>query len=204
MLANEENVRAVADYLEQVRLEESRTTVVLDPILRSSSGRTLLTKEGTDLLRERLLPLVDWVTPNLEELSMLTERQVRTAEDCMAGADLLRARHSGLGVVVTGGHLEVEPDDLVVPAGEDPTWIRGARIVSRSTHGTGCAFSSAMLCGLVRGLDSLEAARTAKYFVAEAIRRAEPIGKGNGPMELLWPLKRPRGYRPEVWRKPVV
>jgi hydroxymethylpyrimidine/phosphomethylpyrimidine kinase len=93
-----------------------------------------------------------------------------------------------LGVVATGGHLE-SADDLTVRADGHIQWLSGERIESRSTHGTGCAFSSALACGLVEGRDPVGAARRAKEFVAEAIRRATPIGHGNGPMNLLWPLK---------------
>jgi len=93
-----------------------------------------------------------------------------------------------LNVVATGGHL-IPPDDLLVRAGGEMDWLPGEQIVSRSTHGTGCAFSSALLSRLVLGDSTLGAAMMAKRYVAEAIRTAEPMGKGIGPVNHLWPLR---------------
>jgi hydroxymethylpyrimidine/phosphomethylpyrimidine kinase len=89
---------------------------------------------------------------------------------------------------VTGGHLD-PPDDLVLSAAGGVLWLPGERIVSRSTHGTGCAFSSALLSRIVWGDAATDAAAMAKQYVTEAIRTAEPLGKGRGPMNLLWPLR---------------
>jgi hydroxymethylpyrimidine/phosphomethylpyrimidine kinase len=81
------------------------------------------------------------------------------------------------------------PDDLLLQAGGEMDWMPGEQIVSRSTHGTGCAFSSALLSRLVFGDAPLDAATMAKRYVAEAIRTAEPRGKGLGPLNLLFPLR---------------
>jgi len=189
MLATAENVEAVAAFLDGVRAR-GRVPVVLDPVLRSSSGRDLIGADGLEALKRRLMARVDWVTPNLAELGMLTGREVMTAAGMEEGAKRLAALFPGLGIVVKGGHLgrEDSPDDLVVSPDGAAEWMRGEWIVSRATHGTGCAFSSAMACGLAAGRSGVEAARAAKHFVAEAIRRADPMGRGRGPMNLLWPL----------------
>ena len=77
MLTTADNVVAVAEFLTVLRGDEDRMPVVLDPVLRSSSGRELLDAEGVAVMRESLLPLVDGVTPNLEELGVLTGQSVR-------------------------------------------------------------------------------------------------------------------------------
>jgi hydroxymethylpyrimidine/phosphomethylpyrimidine kinase len=187
MLATAENVAAVADFLSELRSAEMRVPVVLDPVLRSSSGRALLETDGLVLMRERLLPLVDWVTPNLDELGVLTGRGVVERGDVAAAAEALRDGYGGLNVFATGGHLAV-PDDLVVRVGGESRWLAGERVESTSTHGTGCALSSALLCGLVCG--DVDAALSAKVYVAEAIRSGVAVGKGCGPVNLLWPLRR--------------
>jgi len=195
MLATAQNVLAVVEFLNGLRVNGRVVPVVLDPVLRSSSGKALLSEDGILALKARLLPLVDWVTPNLGELGLLIGGEVGTPEGMEDGAKELAALFPGLGIVVKGGHLTGSDasDDLVVSPGGALEWLRGDRITSRATHGTGCAFSSAMACGLTRGLAGVEAAREAKRFVAEAIRRAEPLGRGNGPMNLLWPLRETRG-----------
>ena len=188
MLATAGNVTAVAEFLERLRGHGVRIPVVLDPVMRSSSGRELLDAEGVGVLRERLLPLVDWVTPNLEELGILAGRIVMQRGDMPEAARDLQAMGKGLNVVATGGHLN-PPDDLLMQAGGEMDWLPGEQIVSRSTHGTGCAFSSALLSRLVFGDAPLDAAVMAKRYVAEAIRTAEPRGKGLGPLNLLFPLR---------------
>jgi hydroxymethylpyrimidine/phosphomethylpyrimidine kinase len=191
MLSTAVNVAAVADFLSELRdlqTQGQRVPVVLDPVLRSSSGRELLDADGVRLLRERVLPLVDWVTPNLEELGVLTERSVVCRDDVAGAAAALQRRGSNLNVLATGGHLN-PPDDLVLSADGELRWLAGEQIVSRSTHGTGCALSSALLSRIVLGDDAIAASVAAKSYVAEAIRRATPLGHGHGPINHLWPLR---------------
>jgi hydroxymethylpyrimidine/phosphomethylpyrimidine kinase len=194
MLTTAENVAAVVEFLAAFRDEEGRVPVVLDPVLRSSSGRELLDTEGVAVMRESLLPLVDWVTPNLEELGVLTGSSVMRREDIPEAALALQEMGWELNVMATGGHLN-PPDDLLVTAGllapakGEMVWLTGEQMVSRSTHGTGCAFSSALVSRLVLGDGANDAAVAAKRYVAEAIRTAETMGKGIGPVNHLWPLR---------------
>jgi hydroxymethylpyrimidine/phosphomethylpyrimidine kinase len=112
-------------------------------------------------------------------------------EEMEEAAVALHGMGRGLSVVATGGHLE-GPDDLVVVGGE-MRWLAGERVAGRATHGTGCAFSSALLCGVVEGVEAFEAALGAKKFVAEAMRTASPMGRGRGPLNHLWTLNRTYG-----------
>ena len=189
MLGTAGMVEAVADFLTRLRRSGRSVPVVLDPVVRSSSGRELLDEGGVETMRKRLLPLVDWVTPNVAELGVLLGRgELRRDELEAAARELQRTVGGRLNVAATGGHLE-RPDDLLVTAEGEAHWVAGERIESRSTHGTGCAFSSALLCRLALGDGAAEAVRGAKRYVAEAIRRAGPMGKGFGPVDHLWPLR---------------
>jgi hydroxymethylpyrimidine/phosphomethylpyrimidine kinase len=194
MLATAANVMAVADYLATVRAHSPSIPVVLDPVLRASSGRELLDTEGLTVLRERLLPLVDWITPNLAELAILSGEPAITRDNLASASFKLQIVNTRLdpdkrklGIFATGGHLNPPDDFLLLPRGEKH-WLRGERIETSATHGTGCALSSAFLCRLVAGDTALEAAQAAKRYVAEALRSAVPHGHGNGPLNLLWPL----------------
>ena len=192
MLATADNVSAVCDYLERLRERDPRVPVVLDPVMRSSSGAALLDQAGVDLLQDRLLGLVDWVTPNTLELAVLSGREVAESsvvpEICREVQERIRVNTGRrVGLLAKGGHLE-KPDDYIwLPSGEG-TWIAGERVHTRSTHGTGCALSSAFLSGLVLGHDPAHAAALAKVYVAGALRNAEPIGKGAGPLKHLWQI----------------
>ncbi len=187
MLGTAGNAAAVVEFLQRLRDGGRRVPVVLDPVLRSSSGRELFDADGVAVMQERLLPLVDWVTPNLAEAGVLTGRSVKRREDMLDAARVLQAMGERLNVVVTGGHLD-PPDDLVLMGGE-ALWLPGAKIASRSTHGTGCAFSSALLSRIVLSDEVKDAVLLAKQYVAEAIRTAVPMGEGLGPVNHLWPLQ---------------
>lgn len=179
---------AEAEHFLRARAE-LRERVVLDPVLRSSSGAALLDAEGAALLRERLLGVVGWVTPNLDELALLTGVEVRRKEQVAPAAERLArqaasAGNPGMAIVVTGGHLD-RPDDYLLLQGKG-AWLAGERVETASTHGTGCAFSSALLAQLVLGRSGREAVEAAKRYVAGALRAAYPIGQGPGPLHHLF------------------
>ncbi len=190
MLATEGNVVAVSRFVERLRGRDNHVPVVLDPVLRSTSGRELLSSAGVEALRSTLLPLVDWVTPNLAELEFLAGIRAVNPEEMELGARALSQCYRTLGVVAKGGHLAEGAHDVVLEANGNLTWLKGERMQSRSTHGTGCAFSSAFACGLAQGGAPLDAARAAKDYVRGAIANATPMGAGPGPMSLLWRLRK--------------
>lgn len=176
MLGSAEAAQAVAAFLER----HSIRNVVLDPIIKSSSGADLISQEGLQILKTRLLARAHVITPNIEEAAALTGIAVTNPDEMETAA--LRLQKSGAhSVVITGGHLD-PPHDLVYGAGQKPVLLRGRKIQSRSTHGTGCAFSTALACELALGRDLLQAARAAKRFVEAALRCAPAIGKGIGPV----------------------
>jgi hydroxymethylpyrimidine/phosphomethylpyrimidine kinase len=201
MLSTEDNAFVICGYLEKHQQEHrhrlgGRRPVVLDPILRSTSGRELLDPAAVTLVRDRLLPQVDWVTPNLAELAVLSGVKVATRDDLPRACLALQARTAQspdghrLGVFATGGHLDPPDDYLLLPTGQG-LWLPGERVVTRSTHGTGCALSSAFLSRLVLGNTPQQAAQAAKIYVANALRFAVQIGAGTGPMNHLWGLSKP-------------
>jgi hydroxymethylpyrimidine/phosphomethylpyrimidine kinase len=190
MLANEKICEVVNNFLRSL----DGVPVVLDPVSRSSSGTDLLDSGGVHFLRERLLGGVDWITPNLAELAELSGLPVAGIEGVAAAARELRRQARGLGnqrlnIVITGGHMDPPDDYLLVSDGEE-SWIPGVRIDTTATHGTGCAYSSALLCRLVAGDPALVAASRAKAYVSAALLAAYPIGRGKGPMNHLYGLEK--------------
>jgi hydroxymethylpyrimidine/phosphomethylpyrimidine kinase len=185
MLGSEANVVALAKFLS---LAPSPVPVVLDPVLRSSSGFDLLEPAALRRLHSDLLPLVGWITPNWAELGALTGLPVRTFEQVRDAADALGKLHPALTIVVTGGDSSEPVDLLRVPGGAIQTFP-GKHIETASTHGTGCAFSAALLARLILGDAPAQAVSRAKAYVAEALRSAPGLGRGCGPLNLLWPLR---------------
>ncbi|HEV2620019.1 MAG TPA: hydroxymethylpyrimidine/phosphomethylpyrimidine kinase [Acidobacteriaceae bacterium] len=167
--------------------------VVLDPVVRSSSGLELLDVPGATALREHLLPVVSWITPNLEELALLSGKVVQESGDIPAACCSLqeaterKGNGGALGIFAKGGHLD-KPDDYLLTPGGDGYWLPGERVTTKATHGTGCALSSAFLSELVLGREPFEAARRAKAYVADALKNNRLIGSGVRSMNHLWNL----------------
>jgi hydroxymethylpyrimidine/phosphomethylpyrimidine kinase len=178
MLATDDVVRAVAHGLEDP--EASAAPVVLDPVLESTSGAFLLERRAWPAL-VALFPRAALVTPNVPELAALTEADVSTRAGIEAGARRLVADANAQAVLVTGGHLEGAPDDLLArrdTGGVRLDWLPGERVAGDAVHGTGCALSSAIAAELAKGAALDEAVATARAFVREAIRRARHVGRG--------------------------
>jgi hydroxymethylpyrimidine/phosphomethylpyrimidine kinase len=169
MLATNAAVGVVADWLRAAGVPRER--VVLDPVIRSSSGAELLEPDGVRRLVEELLPVVGWVTPNLDEAGALLGESAPGRAALPAAAERIAALAPGLTVVVTGGHLDPPDDFLFMPDGTKQ-WFPGQPVEAQGrhgTHGTGCAFSTALLCRLMRGDRPTEAVAGAKAFVVREL-----------------------------------
>ena len=193
MLGTGEVAGAVADFLTEGRF----SSVVLDPILRSSSGASLLDEEGVRVLTGRLFPLATVITPNIQEAASLTGLEVAGVPEMRAAAAKLHSMGAA-AVVVTGGHLDPSVDLLSVsrPDGAEQQLFKSGQQQSSSTHGTGCAFATAMACHLAKGRALPEAVLLAKTYVAAAIANAYPVGRGIGPVNHLYRMdEKPRVKR---------
>lgn len=175
MLGTADVAAAVADFLERARLPN----VVLDPIIRSSSGAVLLDEPGIEVLRSRLIPLSTIVTPNADEAGKLTGMRVDSPESQRAAARRLR-KMGAANVAVTGGHLDPATDLLLTAEGE--VVFGGDKIESNATHGTGCAFAMSLACKLALGASVQASVEAASAYVRRAIRAAYPVGQGTGPL----------------------
>ena len=189
MLGNGQVVEVVADFLSRTKLPH----VVLDPVLKSSSGADLLDVAGTRLLIERLIPLAELVTPNLDEASVLTGTAVTNLDQMREAAGRLHALGAA-NVVVTGGHLEKAIDLLsfTTSRGVEQEVFKADLLRSNSTHGTGCAFATALACHLALGRGLPEAVLLSKVYVSAAIANAYPLGKGVGPLNHLFRMGQQR------------
>jgi hydroxymethylpyrimidine/phosphomethylpyrimidine kinase len=216
MLGSAKVVKAVADFL-AVGISKSRSgssaggarlpNIVLDPILKSSSGAYLLDAAGTRLLVEKLIPLADVITPNIDEAEALTGIKVRDLDDMKAAAAKLHTM-GAKAMVITGGHLDKAIDLLSftmtrngVPdasrGGEtnpppEQEVFKAERQRSNSTHGTGCAFATAMACHLALDRGLAEAALLAKTYVTAAIANGHPLGRGTDPVNHLYRMGQQR------------
>ncbi|HWW16636.1 MAG TPA: bifunctional hydroxymethylpyrimidine kinase/phosphomethylpyrimidine kinase [Candidatus Dormibacteraeota bacterium] len=193
MLGSAKVVKVVAEFLGQRSGKDKFPNVVLDPILKSSSGADLLDAAGTRVLMEKLIPLADVITPNVDEAAVLTGLKVTDLDEMRAAAAKLHQMGSA-AVVITGGHLEKAIDLLsfTTKSGVEEEVFKAERQRSNSTHGTGCAFATAMACHLALDRGLAEAALLAKTYVTAAIAAGHPLGRGTGPVHHLYRMNQQR------------
>ena len=182
MLSSAGIVEAVAKAVEVHGIKR----LVVDPVFVSKHRDHLLAPEAVSALTDRLLPLAEVLTPNLYEAEGLVGGgEIQSLDDMREAAKALRALGPHF-VLVKGGHLPGDSAVDVLFNGTDFVELSGPRFDTKDTHGTGCALSAAIAARLAHGDDTETAVRTAKEFVAGAIRHGLRIGKGYGPVNPGW------------------
>lgn len=164
-----------------------RPPLVIDPVLRSSDGSSLLERRAWGTLIE-LFAYAALVTPNLPEAEALTGDDVSSADGIERAARRFVSELGAAAVLVKGGHRSGAPDDLLAvrdEGGVRTTWLPGERIPGERVHGTGCALSSAIAAGLAHGRELETAVAEARAFVRRAIERAERASAREGAARLL-------------------
>ena len=186
MLATAAIVEAVGAAIEQLDLP----LVVVDPVMVAKSGQVLVDTDGIRAMRAELLPRALVVTPNIPEAEILAGITIATLADARQAARAIHA-DGRCAVVVKGGHAR--GDDIVDLLFDGHAFVEFPmrRIATRNTHGTGCTFASAIAAHLALGRSLTDAVGSAQAYVAGAIRHGLAIGKGHGPLDHFWELRRP-------------
>ena len=187
MLANTEIVRSVADALSKYKV-----TIVLDPVMVSTSGHRLLSLEARDVIKERLLPMSSVITPNIPEMIELTEMTLSNITDKEIAAKHLLDLGVGY-VLLKGGHEEGEikkdylffnglktKDKNLKSESVSMLEFSSESISTKNTHGTGCTLSSAIASFIAKGFSVEESVAKAKQYVSDAIFHGAEISIGNG------------------------
>lgn len=175
MLSSSGIIEAVAGSI----IKNGLKKIVIDPVMKASTGRDLMDASALNLLRDVILPLSDVITPNLHEAEVLTGARVRNPSEMEAAARELKKM--GPDVIITGGHLDGDCIDLLYD-GNRAYLFQDERIKTENTHGTGCVFSSSLACFLAQGKGIIEAAGLAHDFTRRAIAQGYPCGRGPGPV----------------------
>ncbi len=180
MLGNKEIVKLVIEFLKYV----DSPWVILDPVIYSTSGYPLLDKEGIDLLKKELLPIVTLITPNLREAAYLTNKKVHSPRQMRQAARSL-IKLGPKNILITGGHLSNIPRDLLYD-GKNFYEFSSEKIVpppGKEFHGTGCLFSSAIAALVAQDVELPDAVWEAKEIVRKSISKYDIMDfKGNIPV----------------------
>lgn len=205
MLPTREIIEETARLIEKSGV----TNVVVDPVVRSTSGFDLIDNEALDALIRRLFPIAILITPNIPEAERITGSAISEEADIIAAAAVMRSL-GARNVLIKGGHFPIsdtgfEVSDSVRPSseriGKQPiSRMRKARdflfigdelqifeadfIEATGTHGTGCTLSAAIAANLADGKTLAEAVRISKRFVYEGILNSPGIGKGHSPINI--------------------
>jgi hydroxymethylpyrimidine/phosphomethylpyrimidine kinase len=182
MLATAAIVEAVAATIAELDLPN----LVVDPVMIAKGGDRLLREDAVATIRTELLRKAEVVTPNVPEAEVLADMTIGSVEDMHAAARRIRELGARV-VVVKGGHLDTGAlvvDVVSVKGGGFE--MRGPRIDTRHTHGTGCTFAAAIAARLARREDVEEAIRGARAYLEGAIRGAPGLGGGHGPLGHFW------------------
>ena len=187
MLGGPDAILAVADGLKRAGLP-----VVLDPVMVAKSGDSLLADDAVAVLRDRMLPLADVLTPNLPEAARLLGIAEAADDDAMLEQGRALLALGPRAVLVKGGHaIGPECVDLLVTP-DAVLRFSAPRQATRNTHGTGCTLSAAIAAGLARKSQLAEAVGNAHAYLQAAIGAADAleIGAGRGPVHhfhAFWP-----------------
>jgi len=173
-------IEIVAQKLKQYAI----ANLVVDPVMISTSGATLMHPDAITVFRQTLLPLAVLITPNTHEAGTLTGKTIRTVRDMEEAA--VQVHEMGAAhVLIKGGHVKAEDATDVFFDGQEFSKFQSARIATGDTHGTGCVLSASIAAHLALGKTVKEAVGCGKEFVTNAIRNALRIGHGAGPCNPL-------------------
>jgi len=183
MVSSSALIEVIAQKLTQYKAEN----LVIDPVMVATSGAKLISDEAIETLKGKLLGLATLITPNIPEAQVLSEMDIRTAEDMERAAKAIYEAY-GCAVLCKGGHQLNDANDLLYSK-EGARWYQGRRIANPNTHGTGCTLSSAIASNLAKGCSLDEAVERAKAYISGALAAMLDLGKGSGPMNHMFDLK---------------
>lgn len=158
--------------------------IVFDPVMVATSGHRLIEEETIITIVEKLFPMADVITPNMDEASILAGMDVKTLEDMQAaGKKILRSGCKN--ILLKGGHQESPTvTSLFFDENGQQYSFETEKFMTNNTHGSGCTLSSAIATYIARGEELLKAVELAQNYVFEAIKQGKDVvtGKGNGPL----------------------
>jgi len=166
--------------------------IVFDPVMVATSGHRLIEEETITTIVEKLFPIAEIITPNMDEATILADMKVKTLED-MENAGRIILKSGCKNILLKGGHQESPIiTSLLLSKNGELTSFETEKFVTNNTHGSGCTLSSAIAAFLAHGEALKDAVSLAQEYVFEAIKNGKDVvtGKGNGPLNHFYnPIK---------------
>ena len=184
MLANSRIIKVIAEKIREYKID----MLVVDPVMVAKGGAPLIEDEAKQSLMEELLPLAFVITPNIPEAEVLSKIKISSVDDMKKSAKIIHSL-GAKNVVVKGGHLAGDAIDILYDGKKFHEFI-SERIDTKNTHGTGCTYSAAIATILANKKSVLEAVKTAKKYITDALRFSLCLGRGHGPTNHFAPILR--------------
>ena len=176
MVSSEKLIEVIGNKLKVYKMDN----IVIDPVMVATSGAKLIDDDAIDILKKYLLPLATIVTPNIPEIEILANMQVKSGDDMIKAAKEV-SRKYGCAVLCKGGHSINDANDLLY-MGDNYKWFYCERINNTNTHGTGCTLSSAIASNLAKGYSIEDSVKYAKEYISGALSAMLDLGRGSGPI----------------------
>ncbi|KFE99851.1 hydroxymethylpyrimidine kinase [Chryseobacterium formosense] len=161
-----------------------KVPIVFDPVMVATSGHRLIEEKTIETIIEKLFPISDIITPNMDEAAILAKMEVKNLDDMKIAGE--RIKELGCkNILLKGGHLETEMiTSFFYNDQNDYQSFKSEKVDTKNTHGSGCTLSSAIASFIARGKSMDEAVAFAQYYVSEAVLKGSDVqtGKGNGPL----------------------
>ena len=182
MLPTREIIETVAEIL----VERGVQQLVVDPVVRSTSGFDLIDDSALEAVIQKLFPIATVITPNIPEAERIAKMTIQSFDDINTAAQIMQEL-GAKNVLIKGGHGTNAESGKAIDylfIGDSIESFEADLIDTTATHGTGCTLAAAIAANLGLGFDLSESVRISKECVTEAIRTAPMIGKGNSPINV--------------------
>lgn len=185
MVSSAELINVIAKKLKEYKPKN----IVLDTVMVSTSGSSLLEADAESVLVSELIPIADVITPNIPEAMVLSGNKIENLSHMQSTAKELGKKYN-CSVLVKGGHMVERATDVLYNISDDKIYIyKGERIDNPNSHGTGCTLSSAIACNLAMGNSLNESINNAKKYLTGALAYGLDLGKGSGPVNHCFNIK---------------
>jgi hydroxymethylpyrimidine/phosphomethylpyrimidine kinase len=161
-----------------------KVPIVFDPVMVATSGHRLIEEETVATIIEKLFPIADIITPNMDEAAILAGMEVKTLNEMLAAGEKI-LKYGCKNILLKGGHQETSRiTSLLISENQEVISYETEKFITDNTHGSGCTLSSAIAAYMARGENLKDAVAKAQQYVFEAIKNGKDAitGKGNGPL----------------------
>jgi len=193
MVSKISTINVISEKLDQYKPKN----IVLDPVMISKSGYSLLKPESKSALIRKLIPLASLITPNVPEAQEILREVDSDFPDIVVVEDMENAvkemyKFGCRNVLLKGGHIQGDAVDVFYD-GFEIIHFTSERINTKNTHGTGCTLSSAIAANLALGFSMKESIKNSKKYITTAIKHSLDIGHGVGPTNHFYELYKKAG-----------